>query len=68
METQVREAKDMARTLKSQVGGSHGVKVQEDHALVPWMVRHAGMLLCLYRVDESGRTAYEWMFGTVWER
>ena len=47
------------RTLRSRAEQVYEERIDTDHKLLPWMVRHAGWLITHYQVKADGKTPYE---------
>ena len=58
-----KEVKNLLRTFTLYLKDVAGVDIHTTHALVPWLVRHIGWILCVYRVRSDGRTGYERLKG-----
>ncbi len=59
----IQDFKGLVRTLRSDVEAKIGEKINLEHPLVPWLVRHAAHIITRCRVREDGRTAYQLMKG-----
>ena len=51
------------RTLRHQLEYKLQEKVDKDSALMTWLVSWAGEVICRYRIQTYGRTAYEYTTG-----
>ena len=63
IERAIQDIKGLIRTLRSFVEFMTGGKIELTDPIVPWMVRHAGMLITRSRIREDGRTAYQLIKG-----
>ena len=52
-----KEVKNLLRTFTLHLKDAVGIELHTTHALVPWLVRHIGWILCVYRVRNDGRPA-----------
>ena len=69
VEATVKQVEDKARTLKFSVEQMHGVKFEDNHAVLKWAVRYAGQILSrAHRFEADGRTAYELRKGKPYRR
>ncbi len=59
----IQDFKGLVRTLRSDVESKINEKIDLEHPVVPWMIRHAAHLITKCRVRENGRTAYQLMKG-----
>ena len=62
-EVAVQEFKGMFRTLRSALDGNIGSPVAINHAIIPWLVRHAAATVTRYQVRADGRTAFQRIKG-----
>ena len=53
----------MIRTIRSDIEGRWGVKIDATHSIWPWIAEHAGFLLTRFEVGRDGKTAYERLKG-----
>ena len=53
------EVEKQLRTLRSRFEQVYSVKIDLDHKVLPWMVRHASWLITHYLVKADGKTPYE---------
>ena len=64
VERSVRGLKEQVRTMKSDLEGRLGRKLESsDRSTLCWMIEHGGCLLRRYKVGEDGKTAYERIKG-----
>ena len=58
-----RSVQGMIRTIRSDIEGRWGVKIDATHSIWPWIAEHAGFLLTRFEVGRDGNTAYERLKG-----
>ena len=63
IENSIKSVMGMIRTLRFALQEKLGSKIGLDHAVVPWMVRHAAMLITRYWIKPSGKTSYQLIKG-----
>ena len=69
VERSVRTIKEQIRTMKSDLEGRLGRKLDGgDRGVLCWMIEHAGALLRRYKVGADGKTAYERVKGRASKR
>ena len=59
VESAIQSVQGMIRTIRSDIEGRWGVKVDATHSIWPWIAEHAGFLLTSLRAGRDGKTAYE---------
>ncbi|CAK0820598.1 unnamed protein product, partial [Prorocentrum cordatum] len=57
------EVEKQVRTMRSRIEQVYGIKVDLDHKLLPFLVRHAAWLITHYQVKVDGKTPYERLRG-----
>ena len=50
---------EMLRTMKHATETRVGGRLETDHPLISWMIRHCCWVFCRYHVRADGRTPYE---------
>ena len=55
----VREAEGMIRTWKMSVEEKLKAVFANKHVLLPWLVKHAGVIITRYKTVHHGKTAYQ---------
>ena len=55
-ECAVEIVQSMVRSLKLALEARVRAEVPEEHAVIPWMVRHAAQVVNRYRIGEDGLT------------
>ena len=55
----VREAEGMIRTWKMSVEEKLKAVFDNKHVLLPWLVKHAGVIITRYKTVHDGKTAYQ---------
>ena len=53
----------MARTYRDALEARYEYEMEGDSQMLPWMVKHAGVVISRYRVGTDGRTARERLTG-----
>ena len=51
------------RTIRSDIEGRWGLKIDATHSILPWIAEHAGFLLTRFEVGRDGKTACERLKG-----
>ena len=64
-EKSVQDAMGQVRTLKLGLEYRLGHAIDDNHAIVEWMIEHAGWLITHLRVGADGRTAWQRVTGRV---
>ena len=59
----IQRSNELVRTLRPDLESKTGEKLSFSNKVVPWLVRHAAMLITQFGVREGGRTAYQLMKG-----
>ena len=59
----VQSHEGQCRTIKLALEDRFQHRIPVEHASIPWLVRHAAHLLCLFHVGSDGRTALERLMG-----
>ena len=59
VERAIQSVQGMIRTMRSDIEGRWGVKIDATHSIWPWIAEHAGFLLTRFEVGRDGKTAYE---------
>eukprot|EP00959_Pyramimonas_sp_CCMP1952_P459337 9478092-Pyramimonas_sp.AAC.1 len=57
------EVEKQVRTMRSRIEQVYGIKVDLDHKLLPFLVRHAAWLITHYQVKVDGKTPCERLRG-----
>jgi hypothetical protein len=68
VENAVKNIQGQFRVLKDALESRLGVRIQGDHVVVPWLVMHAGSVICRRRVDNEGMTPYRRWRGRPFNR
>ncbi|MBN71658.1 MAG: hypothetical protein CME32_20555 [Gimesia sp.] len=63
VERGIQDVKGLIRTMRSALETNIGEKIHLTDPIVPWMVRHAGLVITKCRIRENGRTAFQMMKG-----
>ncbi len=63
IEGAIREVQGMTRTLKDQIEHNTGMSIGSEHALIPWLIQHAGHLITCYKTQKDGRSPYQRLRG-----
>ena len=63
VERAVQSVQGMIRTIRSDIEGRWGVKIDVTHSIWPWIAEHAGFLSTRFEVGRDGKTAYERLKG-----
>ena len=63
VERAIQSVQGMIRTIRSDIEGRWGVKIDATHSIWPWIAEHAGFLLMRFEVGRDGKTAYERLKG-----
>ena len=63
VERAIQSVQEMIRTIRSDIEGRWGVKIDATHSIWPWIAEHAGLLLTMFEVGRDGKTAYERLKG-----
>ncbi|CAK0841766.1 unnamed protein product [Prorocentrum cordatum] len=63
VENMNKEVKNLLRTIVLYLMDVAKVELHTGHPLVPWLVRHCGWCICMYRVRADGQTGYERLKG-----
>jgi hypothetical protein len=63
VENMNKELKNIVRCFALQLKDEAKMELHTNHPLLPWLVRHSGWCICMYRVRSDGRTAYERLKG-----
>ena len=67
-ENAVKEVKGVIRSLRWAFDELHGIKLDVQSPVLPWMVRHAGSMMSRARRGRDGRTAFELRKGRPYRR
>ena len=67
-EVGVRETKRQCRALLSTLEERLGTKLDPNHPLLTWLVRHATFCLSRFAIKDDGRTPYQRLHGRKWNR
>ena len=59
IERAIQDVQGQIRTIKLAVESRYKSVIKEDHPILPWIVKYAGITISLCRKGEDGRTAYE---------
>ena len=59
MERANRTMGEMLRTMKHATETRVGGRLETDHPLISWMIRHCCWVFCRYHIRADGRTPYE---------
>ena len=62
VERSIQSLQGMIRTIRSDIEGRCGVKIDATHSIWPWTVEHAGFMMTRFEVGRDG-TAYERLKG-----
>ena len=63
VERAIQDVEGQCRTMRSALEERLAVPVKIDSPVVPWLIRHAAVLITRCRVRPSGRTSFEMMKG-----
>ena len=63
VESAIQSVQGMMRTIRSDIEGRWGVKIDATHSIWPWIAENAGFLLTSLRAGRDGKTAYERLKG-----
>ena len=63
VERAIQSVQGMIRTVRSDIEGRWGVKIDATHSIWLWIAEHAGFLLTRSEVGRDGKTAYERLKG-----
>ena len=63
VERAIQSVQGMIRTIRSDIEGRWGVKVDATHSIWPWIAEHAGFLLMRFELERDGKTACETLKG-----
>ena len=66
VERAIQDVQAQIRTMRMALQSRYKCKLRSDHAIMHWLVNHAGKLISLCRVKDDGRTAYEKRKGKRW--
>ena len=58
-ENAVKEVKGVVRSLKHFAEELHGATINQQHAVLPWLVKYAGATISRRQLGTDGRTAFE---------
>lgn len=58
-ERAIQSVQEMMRTTKLALQPRYKSRIRSDHPILPWLAKHAAMILNLCKVGKDGRTAYE---------
>ena len=67
-EVTMRDVKGVCRVLKHAFEALHGVTINQDHPVLTWLVRHAGVVLAIGQRGKDGRTGHELRRGKPFRR
>ena len=67
-ELAVNRVKEIARTLWTSTSRDYQTEIGPNHPIMPWLVRHAAMVLARFAVQEDGRTPYQRLTGRKFTR
>ena len=56
------------RTLRLGLQSRYQTKLRADHPVMPWVIKHAAVLINICKVGEDGRTAWERRKGQKFNR
>ena len=59
IERAIQDVQGQIRTIKLAVEWRYKSILKEDHPILPWIVKYAGITISVCRKGEDGRTAYE---------
>ena len=59
----IQSVQGMIRTIRSDIEGRLGVKIDATHSIWPWIAEHEGFLLTRFEVGRDWKTAYERLEG-----
>ena len=68
VENAIRRVQDKVRTLRAQIEGEAGIKVNELSNIMSWMVRWAAELVTKHSIGKDGKTAQERLKGRASNR
>jgi hypothetical protein len=63
VERAVRSAKDQIRTLKLALQARIKRKIPQKHAMMTWLVEHAGDCITKWQANHDGKTSYQRLMG-----
>ena len=67
-ENAVKETKGVIRSLRLAFDELHGIKLDVQSPVLPWMVRHAGSMISRARRGQDGGTAWELRRGKPYSK
>ena len=59
VERAIQSVQELMRTMKMALQSRYKRRIRGDHPVLPWLVKHAAMIINLCKVGNDGRTAYE---------
>ena len=59
VERAIQSVQEMMRTMKLALQSRYKSRIRSDHPILPWLVKHAAMILNLCKIGNDGRIAYE---------
>ena len=59
VERAIQSVQGTIRTIRSDIEGRWGVKIDATHSIWPWIAERAGFLLTRFEVGRDGKTSYE---------
>ena len=68
IESIIQQVQGQIRTLKAQLEHRIKLPVPDDHALLPWLISHAGATMNRYSVGKDGATPYKRLKGRSFQR
>ena len=68
IENAIRNVQGQVRTLKLMLEERYKVRIGENHMVLPWLVKYAGVLINICRVGQDGKTPYERRRGRKWKK
>ena len=60
--------KGNVRTVKHQLESRIGRRIEGDHNLIPWLIKHARQLVNRHKVREDGKTSHCRVRGKAFKR
>ena len=63
VERAIQSMQGMIRTIRSDIDGRWGEKIDATHSISPWIAEHARFLLTRFEVGRDGKTPYERLKG-----
>jgi len=68
VENAIKSVQAQMRTMRLALQSRYGCKIRADHPIMPWLIKHAALLIDLCKVGEDGRTPFERRKGKRFHR